>query len=366
MRWYVVVFAFFIFNSSLSGQTVWPGDVNNNGVVNGADLLYWGIAFGSSGPSRSEVSTDWQAVPLLSFWTQTFPNGLNYAYTDCDGNGVVDEEDFDKAIDDNFGLTHGTPQPDGYANGQLGAAPRLRLQPDAEIVGFGATVNIGLSLDDSVMPVSDFYGLAFTLSYTTGILAGDDGPDFELAESSWIEADNSYVQDLFVDNNGQGQAQLAITRTNQQAIPINAGEIGRFSIVIEDIIVGRDIDTFHLIIDSILLINDKFGKIPVAPDTVTIIVSKDPKITATNENSLLQTLNIFPNPAQSELNIVSQIPIQELNLIDNLGRVLPLELEVLQKGTHRIPLPILASGVYWLSAKTPGGVISRKIIIISK
>ncbi|MEL7427591.1 MAG: hypothetical protein AAFN81_31660 [Bacteroidota bacterium] len=258
-----------------SSQSVWPGDVNNNGVVSAVDLLYWGVAFGVEGPARNEVNTDWAAQPIESFWSQSFPNGLNYAYTDCDGNGVVDEEDFDNAIEDNYGEENPPVGFEEYANGVAGSAPKLRLTPSSTLVEEGATVNIGLHIDTAGMSLDSFYGIALQLSYTTGLLEGDDGPDFDLMEDSWLEADDSYVQELYVDDDGQGTAQLAITRTNQQIITAEPGTIGNFQIIVEDIIVGLEVDTFIIRIDSVLVIDNNLNAVPVVPDTAQIIIAKD-------------------------------------------------------------------------------------------
>lgn len=344
------------------GQTIWPGDVNNNGIVNGVDLLYWGVAFGSSGPARAETSGEWLGVPTAEPWAQNFVDGRNYAYADCDGSGIIDQDDFDDAIEDNFGQTHGDLLPDGYLNGIPGNAPRLRLEPDAELVGFGATVNISLSLDDSEFPVGDFYGIALKFSYTTGLLADDDGLDFELAEDNWIEADNSYVQDLFIDNDGLGQAELAISRTNQQNIPVLAGEIGNISIVIEDIIVGREIDTFLLRIDSVLLMNGSLGAIPLAPDSAVIVVAKDPVLTATDDQLPNPDLKVYPNPVRDEWHLESAVPIHAVRLADQLGRSFPLEHRQSGRGHYLLRKPQLPAGLYWLSVRTPAGWIGKKII----
>ncbi|MEL6660275.1 MAG: hypothetical protein AAFR36_27665, partial [Bacteroidota bacterium] len=256
-----------------SSQSVWPGDVNNNGVVSAVDLLYWGVAFGVEGPARNEVNTDWAAQPIESFWSQSFPNGLNYAYADCDGNGVVDEEDFDNAIEDNYGEENPPVGFEEYANGVAGSAPKLRLTPSSTLVEEGATVNIGLHIDTAGMSLDSFYGIALQLSYTTGLLEGDDGPDFDLMEDSWLEADDSYVQELYVDDDGQGTAQLAITRTNQQIITAEPGTIGNFQIIVEDIIVGLEVDTFIIRIDSVLVIDNNLNAVPVVPDTAQIIIA---------------------------------------------------------------------------------------------
>ncbi|MFN7119480.1 MAG: T9SS type A sorting domain-containing protein [Saprospiraceae bacterium] len=366
MRWFswISILVISLLGPVASAQTVWPGDVNNNGVVNGVDLLYWGVAFGSTGPSRATLSTDWEGVPLRSLWTQNFPNGINYAFADCNGNGIVDEDDFDDAIEDNFGLTQGTLRPDGYANTQTATAPRLRLQPSATVVGFGATVNIGLSLDDAAMPISDFYGIALKMSYSTGILEGDDGPDFELAENSWIAAGNGLVQDLFVDNNGQGQADLSITRTNQVTVPVAPGDIGQLSIVIEDIIVGRDIDTFQLQIDSIFLIDKALNVTAAIPDTARIIVAKDPKLVTAVTNPVLPNMQVFPNPTSDHIYVRSNVLLQDIQLVDHLGRATAVPSKRLQNEHYHISIPALPPGLYWLSAKTEQGLIGQKIIII--
>ena len=63
-----------------SAQLVWPGDVNNNGIVNEVDLLTLGKAFGAAGPSRGETNLIWQGEEIIEQWEGTFPNGLNYAF----------------------------------------------------------------------------------------------------------------------------------------------------------------------------------------------------------------------------------------------------------------------------------------------
>lgn len=351
---------------TLTAQEIWPGDINNNGRVNAVDLLYWGLAFGESGPARAEVNSEWEAIPLVSPWGQNFANGVDYAYADCDGNGLVDEDDYDDAIEDNFGLTRGTPQPDGYTDGVPGNAPRLQFQTDNQVVPFGATVNIDLSLDDSAAPLADFYGMALHLSYTTEVLAGDDGLEFEFESDSWVAADNSYVQDLFVDIDEAGQGELAITRTNQQAIPVAAGRIGRFSIVIEDIIVGRTIDTFRLQIDSVLLFNKDQTTVPVVRDEIEIIITNDPAPVSTDnfDATTKKDLQIFPNPARREFFLKADLPLSEAWLVNSLGQSRPLPLQATGHGRYRAQRPDIPPGVYHISARTPAGWIRNSIIFL--
>ena len=369
MRFTALLLLLSIMTCQLQAQSIWSGDVNNNGVVNGVDLLYWGIANGNSGPARAVVSTDWEAQTAPTAWSQSFPGGLNYAYADCNGDGIIDEDDFDEGIDNNFNLTHGALLPDGYANASgPGAAPQLRLEPSMEIVGQGAIVTIDLFLEDNQQPVPDFYGMALQLSYTTGLLEGDDGPDFDFTEGNWIEAEDDAVQELFIDDNGMGQAQLAVSRTNQVPVSVEPTAIGQFSIVIEDIIVGLSVDTFELSIDSVFLITDQLQTVATVPDTARIIIAKDPSVLLSTSGSgpaevQIQNTTIYPNPAQADFYLETDLEILELHLVDQWGRRQALNYTSLEAGRYLLSPPYLAPAVYYLQIHCKQGMISKRIVL---
>lgn len=359
-----------LFQPALSAQEVWPGDVNNNGVVNGVDLLYWGVAFGTNGPARALVSTNWSAQTPGAPWAQNFPSGLNYAFADCDGNGEVNEEDFDNAIEQNFGLTHGALSPDGFTNAIPGAAPRLRMVPSATLVQEGAVIDIELFLDDSDFTVNNFYGIALKMTYTTGILMDDSGPDFDFTENSWLEAGDDNAQELFQNGDGNGAAELAFTRTNLQSVAVGTQAIGMFNVIVEDIIVGLTVDTFVIQIDSILMVGPNLSAIAVVPDTVRIVVAKDTAIlTSTNDGrhsgqlaeSIANNISVFPNPARSVFYLTSPVPVTRLVLVDHLGRRKELSPPGVQQ---RVQLPPnLPAGLYCLLLQTSYGNCLKRIMI---
>lgn len=375
MKRYLFILLFFVYGFSSVGfaQNVWPGDVNNNGLVSAVDLLYWGRAYNSSGIPRAEISSDWQAYPVDELWDQTFPDGTNYVYADCNGDGFVDEDDFEEAMEENFNLEHGIVTTDGYANGSMGNAPRLILEPSASVVSPGSTVDISLKLDDTDMPIDSFYGIAFTMSYTSELLVGDDGPDFDMTEDNWIEADDSFVQDLYQDDYDTGKAALGITRTNQISIATDTTDIGTFSIVIVDIIVGIYVDTFHLQIDSVRLIDHDLNTIAVVPDTVDIIVTKkkwsapiqtdispiDPEPT----EHLDVPFQVYTVSAEQAIYVKTDFPLYNTLLIDPMGRVIQLN-EFTSEGVfHKLEYPSLPPGIYWLQIEGQHQIISEKIFI---
>ncbi len=87
----------FCFNT---GPGVYPGDANNDGIVNEVDVLPLGVFWRSSGPEREgDDLTGWFIQPAYS-WEE-----LAATYADCNGDGTVNEADL-SVIEGNWGLTH--------------------------------------------------------------------------------------------------------------------------------------------------------------------------------------------------------------------------------------------------------------------
>jgi len=86
-----------------SASPVYPGDFNNDGIVNMTDLLYWALAIGKTGAVRQDKSLNWAPQNCLDWQHEV--NGVNGKHQDGDGNGVVDFADL-KAFDENYGKRH--------------------------------------------------------------------------------------------------------------------------------------------------------------------------------------------------------------------------------------------------------------------
>jgi len=82
-------------SGSCNGETiigpVYPGDFNQNGLVEISDLLYWGLAFEEEGDERPGATTSWNPQNCVEW--QNFVNGINSKHQDADGNGIVDQND---------------------------------------------------------------------------------------------------------------------------------------------------------------------------------------------------------------------------------------------------------------------------------
>ena len=89
----------------VSGPGVYPGDTNNDGVVNEVDVLPLGIHWLMSDSSRDSTGIEWAVKPVKYPWAERAAT-----YADANGDGIVDIQDLD-AIRQNWDSTHAYANP---------------------------------------------------------------------------------------------------------------------------------------------------------------------------------------------------------------------------------------------------------------
>lgn len=339
---------------SLRSQTMWPGDVNNNGIVNNIDVLYWAVAAGSTGPARPGATLEWEEQNIFELWTQSFPSGLNFAYADCDGNGIVQDPDKD-VIEANFGQTQGVIIPDNYANGDPFIDPVLLLSTDATEVAPGETLEVRLSLGDEDNPITDFYGIAFTILYNPDAV-GNQGNhfQFDLANDTWVSGMGVNAAIRFVSNDkDNGIAQIAIVRKNQQTVE-GFGDLGTFSIVMEDIIVG--LSTLELELTDIRMIDAGLESTPVAPSELSVDLDVE-TLAADSKLKEKNGVNLYPNPA-GEIVIVEleekSKQIRQIQLFNFAGQLVLNQIFQTGESKQILNLADLPGGMYAVRVFTQG------------
>ncbi len=344
---------------------VWPGDINNNGIVNEVDVLSWGIAFGSTGPLRNKVDTLFVGWPVDTLWTDFFPDSTNYIYADANGDGIVNRTDFIDGIIPHFGLLHDSVLPE----------PSFPIDPDARIVPIsletsipnllsgGESFDFSIRLGNAVAPVEDFYGISFRLFYDPTLV--DGGLDLELLADSWIkksESDTAFAVFLR-DDPELGEAYVAITRIDQQPIR-GEGTILGGSVVMEDIIFEPiNQDTLTIAIDSIRLIGPNLR----SPQTIRKNLNVGLLVTNTkdlfNQDNLLQ---VFPNPTKNYINfnvLALDNNLVSLQLFNTFGNEIK---HVTFSGpiqSYKMSVKDLTSGLFLAFIRTDQGLYSRKVFI---
>ncbi len=147
----------------VQGFSVWPGDADNSGYVDQADVLPLGVYWHKSGGARPAASRTWVAQSCLH-WT---PEVSTYA--DCDGNGSVDQGDI-LPIGVNWHKSHGTllaavqslPEASTAGFNNTSIVPTVRVSPeDASLRE--------LVLSTSVSEAGLIRGLSFSVSGNDGV-----------------------------------------------------------------------------------------------------------------------------------------------------------------------------------------------------
>ncbi len=145
--------------TTIQGLLVWPGDTNNDGIVNQNDVLPLGLHWSRTGSARQNASMVWQPQPATP-WT---PEAATYA--DADGNGIVNQNDV-LPIGLNWGKTHG-------AAGLMVDNKNYRPVSDSSndgglcyVIGGNTGPGQEFWVDVRCTGVTNLFGLAFELLYS--------------------------------------------------------------------------------------------------------------------------------------------------------------------------------------------------------
>lgn len=344
-------------------QSVWPGDVNNNGVVNKIDLLYLGYAFNTTGPARGEIDGTWGAKNSPNFWENTFPNGVNFAYADCNGDGSVDALDA-AFIEQNVGQRHNDIPfvPDEMITGNPDEDPACKFQNPPTSISSDEMITLELALGEDVIPVDDVSGITFSINIEPDII-GLNNSQVIFKEDSWIEATANKSIALEQKNEERATYKVGFTKTDQMPVS-GAGPIATFSfVVIGDIVDFLQIDSMEVQIDSITVLNGSLEPIPIAGDTIQLAINRGGTVSI-EQHPALQAIEVYPNPNRGYLLIKSpETTIEKIEIVNIFGQSL-LHKEVDSSSIHGLHIGILSSGAYWLKIYTLDGVKMERIIRI--
>jgi Secretion system C-terminal sorting domain len=340
--------------------TVWPGDANNNGVVNSVDFLYLGLGYNYVGPARAQASPSFvgQAADLWSFGLgAASTGGFNFAYTDCNGDGLINYTYDAFPIYVHYGLTHGTVTADLYPQGIVGIDPQINFNLAAQdsVVNPGEAISLPIHLGDANLPIENFYGIAFSIHTDSNWVNLDSAFVSAAPAGTWINNDGDRVTSVY--RVGNQKLDIAITRTDHNERN-GHGNIGRFDFIIIDDVISVS-SQMRIIIDSIYLTDELGNTTAIAGDTVTFVVESP---TASQpEPSPEKPVIVYPNPATDYLCIASNTNVRHLSLLDWTGR--SILTKTLDAESVRLALPKLQAGVYLLDIQTDTGWYRKKIII---
>lgn len=342
-------------------RTVWPGDANNDSIVNNMDVLYIGQGYNTQGPARDTVYIDFVPDTVPS-WPNFLPDGTNYAYIDCNGSGFIDSDDL-QAVEQNYGLTHGTPPVD-TPQITTPANPSFYFSNLPDSIRPGDTVTIDIFAGSTNVP-AEFFGVAFTILYDTTIVVPGSftaTPDTVL---------NSPVDPLLFlareqGPNSFGAFDIALTRRRNTGggmgnnIVLQGERLLTISFIIEDNLIGIAFSGgLDLEITKLRLLDNAFMDVIANKDTINIPITE---VVSIADEPQFEKLRLYPQPA-SQLLMMNGLPGKgQLTITDLTGKALVQE-PFNGNDPLRIDCSKLAPGLYLVNFETATGNTVRKIMI---
>jgi len=325
--------------------TVWPGDTNNDGTVDQADVLPLGLYWASTGPAREGGSYQWIAQ-LCQTWS---PEAATYA--DATGDGKVNQEDV-LPIGLNWDKTQVIPKITVYntgntANKTVAAAAVTKPVPFIELpVKTGDEFWVEIQVSD----VSSLFGMSFVLTYDN-----KDAIEPLTCEQGTFMGDDVIIFSQ-VDNNADEVA-VGISRKSGQGGVNGTGTVVRIKFgMSQDLDVNSGI---NLCICDVVA-NDPSGEninLTIEDGQIGTIVKSDELSRLPRKFSLSQN---SPNPFNPSTTIQYSIPEGKsvkvrLNVYDLRGALVrTLVNQVINSGIH---------SVVWDGIDTTGNRVSSGVYI---
>jgi len=341
---------------TICGGFVWPGDADDNGLVDNNDLLPIGVNYGLNGPARLQQDIRWYAHNAAA-WTDTIVGGINDVFSDCNGDGVVDVNDV-PAILQNFSLVHAKT---GDNSANRSGNPALSLSITADTVGNGDTLVCHILLGDTTIPATNVYGIAFTFNFNQLVV---DSNGFKMTfGDSWLATQSQHI-DLAKNDYNSGAIYAGLSRIDHTTRS-GAGEIATVNMVITtDNIDGKNLSYYTAQMGlSFIKMIDQFGNpIPVNREGDSAIISFTPVgINAISGESM--SIKLFPDPANNQAQLISRGgKMNTVELVDVLGRNVAT-FENVNASNFTLPTAELKPGVYFAVIETGNGRFVKKFLV---
>jgi len=326
---------------------VWPGDSNRDNACNHFDILNLGLAFGLEGPSRAVQGIEWTGLAAQN-WPSSFGNGVNVKNADCTGDGKVNQIDL-AAVFLNFGETHGEPQPVAFVKGNENDPPLFVDLPSAAQLQPGMTFQAPIMLGTADAPLSNAYGVAFTLKFDPTII-NPASIAFQY-DPSWLGVQQVNLLTFDHLQPSAGEVKVALVRTDQNNVS-GFGQIAGIIGIIDNI-AGKESVSIEITDVKAIRENEALISLRTPIETVSLTVdgSNEPK-----EPGLV----VFPNPVGEmvyfNLPNGATADFAELQSVD--GKRLLFD----ASGDNKLNVSQLGAGFYILQVKSGDRVYQQKIV----
>ncbi len=286
---------------------VYPGDVNNNEIVDRIDLMLHGIAYANVGEifesPRAFISSKWDEFSAEDRSTNSL-NGVNHIHADCNGDGIVDLDEDLETMHNNFGLRSRKFISNDIDTEPFPFSGRIVIDlPDVFNVDVTGTIFTGeIAIED----MKNFHSVSYVLEYDTNVF--EPLGDYAIPSVAGISKPELGFQTSLADG------KLLVVKGNTA---IGIANIDRISDSV--LLKAREgvLDSQTTIRISDILIADYAENFYTLEDVEKAIVLKGSTV-STQENTELK-VKIFPNPISGNVYIDSDQEIKSYKLFSLNG-----------------------------------------------
>ncbi|MEP7264713.1 MAG: T9SS type A sorting domain-containing protein [Bacteroidota bacterium] len=340
---------------TLGCTPVWPGDANYDGVADNIDLLAIGTGYGATGTARPNATINWQPETGIS-WQDTLLSTVNYKHIDCNGDGVIADDDT-TAIIQNFSQVHALRP----FNNAGPTDPELFFDIQIDTTNTSAQLSIPLILGTSLTPATDIYGIAFTVNYDTTLIKADSVTmDYS---NCWLAA--GHKLSLAVNDPANGRLYGAVTRTSHSDTT-GFGTISTMGIVTVDNISARLAtlisDTIIFTLNNVSLINytGAAKNVNLVNDTIIINGNTTGIINTESDNAF----HIYPNPAGESflVRFAQELSNPEITMYSISNKKMHIDYKTTRQNAL-VNCSAVQNGLYIVVIKSNEGVYTEKLEI---
>lgn len=339
---------------------VWPGDANNDGIVNIRDLLSIGYAMGTYGPERVNGNSDWQPQ-FGDDWEDPYTDALlDLKHLDTNGDGIVSAQDT-AAIAESYLNTHKITTIKSH---QLNTDIDLRfLVRDTSQYSGDTLIILDILLGLSNKPAYDAYGLSFEIDFADIINLEDKDPRVVYYENSWLSHQKPTLE--MFKRLGPTTIHSGYTKVDGEKA-VGYGPIG--FVIVDDFegvrlpaLRNSGKSSYNIVVRNITLMNSN-GEFSYYPDQTITIENRD---NLANDNSEASLAVISPNPTASDASIyLRDNQIMETVQVFNLTGSLVYDSGRISTSSWALNTTSLSNGMYILRIKTEDAIFTEKLEVV--
>lgn len=335
----------FDFNIIQQDACVWPGDTNEDNIVNAEDLLHIGIANGNLGAARPMPNvTDWATQPSV-LWNENIGlTTLDKMFADCNGDGIVNDEDI-LVVAQNIGLSHLSFTSELEEDRAMGPPLFVDLLPSYLD---GVEHDINIVLGDATDQAINAHGVAFQIKYDPNITLITEG---SFQEQGWLSSDENITWDIQFADDEAGILEVAVTRTNGVGLD-GQGPIATFK---SSFTATQKTEIEFEIMNVVLLTSDAISMPVQNMSSVSVIGTSS----TSSLSSDLYNESISPNPSSDYIVVRSDRNIDAYYISNAMGQSCKHGALI----QNQIDIHTLIPGLYTIQLEGVDGVTAHKLIV---